>query len=228
MQHIAMVMDGNRRWAKANKLQAFKGHEKGAEAIKTAVNFCLKENIPYLSLYTFSLENFNRSEEEKNYLFSILDKSLKKQLPNFIKNEIHVRFIGDRSFFPKQTLESINETETKTANFNKLNLNFLFCYGARQEILNATKIIAQKVKNNELNPADITPEIFESHFWMAGIPNPEIIVRTGGENRLSNFLIYQAAYSELIPLDICWPEISENILLQCKERFDSIKRNFGK
>ncbi|HBS48484.1 TPA: di-trans,poly-cis-decaprenylcistransferase [Candidatus Dependentiae bacterium] len=228
MQHLAMIMDGNRRWAKANKLQVFKGHEKGAEAIKTAVNFCLKENIPYLSLYTFSLENFNRSEEEKNYLFSILAKRLRERLPYFIENEVRVRFIGERSFFPQQTLEFINEAETKTANFNKLNLNFLFCYGSRQEILNATQIIAHKVKNNELDPKDITAKMFESNFWMAGVPDPEIIIRTGGENRLSNFLIYQGAYSELMPLDICWPEISENILLQCKERFDSIKRNFGK
>jgi len=227
MQHLAMIMDGNRRWAKTRSFNALKGHTQGAQALKIAVSFCLENKIPYLSLYTFSLENFNRSEEEKNHLFNLLSDSLEKNLNDFIKNEIRVRFIGDRSYFPSQTKSAISKVEKATENFTNLNLSFLFCYGAKQEILHAVKNIASQVKNNSLNIDEITDETIQKNLWTNELPNPDLIIRTGGDVRLSNFLLYQSAYSEFIFLNYMWPEISKEILNDCLVKFNNIKRNFG-
>ncbi len=228
MQHLAMIMDGNRRWARKNRLSsASLGHKKGVDSVKIAVEFCLKKNIKYLSLYMFSLENFNRSEEEKNYIFNLLDSTLKDNLPEFIKNNISVRFVGDRSYFPKSVVSTINLVEKETFNLKKLFLNFLFCYGARQEIVSSVKKIAKKVKDGLLNIDDINEDTIKNESWLGGIPDPALLIRTGDVCRLSNFLLYQAAYSELIFLECGWPEINEKILQNCVDKFKSIRRNFG-
>jgi len=227
MQHIAMIMDGNRRWAREKKLEAvMMGHRKGIESIKTAVRFCLKNKIKYLSLYTFSLENLKRKEIEKNYLFNLFNQS-KKELTNLVNEGVRVRFIGDKSLFPGVILSTIDEVEAATQKCDKMNLNFLFCYGSQQEMVDAAKKVATKVGKGELSVDDITLDSFRNEMWLGNIPEPEMIIRTGKVARLSNFLLFQAAYSELMFLDCYWPEISESKLQECMDRFYEAKRNFG-
>ncbi len=152
MQHLAIIPDGNRRWATQNKLVSFLGHQRGLDVVKTAIAFCVKNSIKYLSLYTFSLENFRRSETEKNYLFNnLLRDSFLKELPELIKQGVRVRFLGEASLFPEQVREIIDHVETKTKHLTVLNLNLLFCYGATLEITQAVKKIAQQVRDGLLS-----------------------------------------------------------------------------
>lgn len=229
MQHLAMIMDGNRRWAKSRKLKAVTlGHRKGVDTVKTAISFCLKKGIKYLSLYVFSIENFNRPEEEKKYIFNLLVEVLKDGIADFIKQEIRVRFLGERDLFPASVLPTIKKTEEKTKDLDKLHLSFLFCYGAKQEVVYAAKSLAKKVKDGFLNFDDIDENMVQQELWTSELPNPDLIVRTSGISRLSNFLLFQAAYSELMFLDCYWPEINEVRLQQCVDNFYKVQRNFGK
>lgn len=227
MKHLAIVMDGNRRWAKKNQLQALRGHQKGSESIQTAIEVCLQEKIPYLSLYTFSLENFKRSEYELSYLFELIQRESIAQLPLFQEHNIKVRFIGDRSRFPASVIPSIETLETTTANNTALTVNFLFCYGGRQEIAAAARAVAQKVAAGVLLPEQITESILAEHMWMSDSPDPDLIIRTGGAHRLSNFLLYQAAYSELYFLDCFWPDITQELIKGALETYRTAQRNFG-
>jgi len=227
VEHIAFVMDGNRRWAKKRGLLNLNGHKEGANTIRRVVSFCLKNKISYLSLYTFSLENFRRSKEEKSYLFSLIVNETQKGTKQFVENGVRVRFIGDRSVFPDHVLPVCEKIEKDTAHLSRLNLNFLFCYGARQEILNGVKNIAKKVKTGEINQADISDELFEQHLWTSGIPEPDLIVRTGDQVRLSNFLLYQSAYSEFYFFDFMWPDLTEVHLQEVMRDYKNRKRNFG-
>ncbi len=228
MQHLAIIPDGNRRWAKKNKLKSIMGHKTGMDVFKKTIKFCLKKGIEYLSFYTFSLENFNRPEEEKKYLFKLLMDQSMKQLSELKEQGVRVRFIGDRDYFPKDIIPAINRMEEETKDNNKLNLNLLFCYGARREIVHVVKDLAKQVKAGVLNLEDINEEKIKDSLWTAGMPDPELIIRTSKRARLSNFLLYQSAYSEFMFLDIFWPEITEDHLQKCLDDFEGIQRNFGK
>lgn len=227
MHHLAIIMDGNRRWAKQRGLFAWDGHKHGVESIKRALSFCLKNNIPYLSLYTFSLENFKRSEQERSYLFNILANEVVKQLDHFIQYNIRVRFIGDRSLFPQEVRPAIEQVEEYTRHCKALNVQFLFCYGARQEIVASVKHIVQKVKAGLVSEDEISDELIHEHLWTCGIPEPDLIVRTGGAQRTSNFLLYQGAYSELYFLSCFWPDVTDEHLSQACDYFVQCKRNYG-
>lgn len=228
MQHLAIIPDGNRRWAKKNKLKSIMGHRTGMEAFKKTIKFCLKKGIKYLSFYTFSLDNFNRPEEEKKYLFRLLMDQSIKQLPELKEQGVRVRFIGDRDYFPVEMLPSIKQIEDETKDNNKLNLNLLFCYGGQREIVHSVKDLVKKVQAGVLDVEDIDEEKIKNSLWTAGMPDPELIIRTSKRARLSNFLLYQAAYSEFMFLDIFWPEITEDHLQKCLDDFGGIQRNFGK
>lgn len=228
MQHLAIIPDGNRRWAKQNKLKSIMGHKKGLDAVKAAIEFCIKNGVKYLSIYTFSLENFRRSEEEKSYLFKLLVDNFGSQVNDFIKNQIKVKFLGDRSFFPEHIMPTINNVEDSTKDFDKLNLNLLFCYGGKAELVNAAKELAKKVKAGVLDIDQIDEDAISKHLWTYDVPDPDLVIRTSGLSRLSNFLLYQAAYSELMFLDCYWPEITCKHLEQCLDKFNKIKRNYGK
>lgn len=228
MQHLAIIPDGNRRWAAQNKLESVLGHRKGMETVKSAIQVCIKNSIKYLSFYTFSLENFNRSDREKRYLFNLLADGFSQELPDLIANGIRVRFIGERSLFPDSIKKVIDEVEQKTAHLSVLNLNLLFCYGGKAEILAAVKSIAQKVKDGLMDAKDISDDVIHNELWTAGIPNPDLIIRTGGAVRLSNFLLYQSAYSEYSFLHCYWPEVTEEILAGCINTFNQTQRNFGR
>lgn len=227
LTHLACIMDGNRRWAKQRGLVPWYGHKEGVEAVRRVVQFCLEKNIPYLSLYTFSLENFKRSPEENNYLFGLMVNEAEKSLDEFRRRGIRLRFIGDRSLFPAQLTPLLDKAERETATHTKLTLTFLFCYGGRQEIYAAVKDIAHQVASGEVKESDVTPELLDKTLWTGDIPDPDLIIRTGGFSRLSNFLLYKAAYSEFCVLDCLWPDLSEKHLQEAYDNFMECKRNFG-
>ncbi|MBL4587964.1 di-trans,poly-cis-decaprenylcistransferase [Candidatus Babeliales bacterium] len=228
MQHIALIMDGNRRWARNNKLQTVvMGHKKGVEPVKKSVQWSLDHNIKYLSLYAFSLENRGRSEEEKSGIFSVMIDAIESESNELTQKGVSIRFIGDRTLFPDFLREKIEYIESQTSAGTKLHLQVMFFYGGQQEIVAATRALAQKVKEGKISPDDINLESIEKSLWTAGIPDPEIIIRAGGFSRLSNFLPFQSAYSELFFLDVLWPDFNESHLNDCVERFNVIKRKFG-
>jgi undecaprenyl diphosphate synthase len=228
MQHLAIIPDGNRRWAANHKLAAHLGHHKGMKAFQTAIKVCINNGIKYLSFYTFSLENFNRSENEKKYLFSELPSEFLKKLPDLIKNGVKVQFFGDEAFFPAQLRPTINDIQKKTQDLGRLNLNLLFCYGGRQELVFAARKLAQQVVVGQLSVDEISEHHIRNELWTSSMPDPDLIIRTSGIVRLSNFLLFQAAYSEFKFLNCFWPEVSEQILQNCIDEFDKVTRNFGK
>lgn len=228
MKHLAVVMDGNRRWARKNKLDILLGHSKGGlDAAKLTVQFCLDQGITYLSLYTFSVENLKRSEQEKQFLFDLLIKGVNETVNDFVHQGVKVKFIGDWNLFPEHVIASCKELEQKTADCTKLVLNILFCYGARQEIVAAVKTLVTKIKSGLLLEQDVTEKALEQCLWTHGTPEPDLIIRTGGAQRLSNFLLYQAAYSEFCFLNCLWPEITYQDLEQAVSGFKATQRNYG-
>jgi undecaprenyl diphosphate synthase len=228
VKHLAIIMDGNRRWAKQNGFEAFMGHRKGSETAQKVVDYCLTKNITVLSLYLLSIENlYKRSELEKKYLFSLLLDLIEKNLDEYLKKGVQIKFVGDRALFPKEVVNSCIKAEEATKDQTKLQLNFLFCYGGRQEILDATKRIAQQIKTGELKEDQITDELFSKYLWTGNTPDPDLIIRTGKQQRLSNFMPYKSAYSELYFLDLLWPEVQIEDLETAIKHFENQKRNFG-
>ncbi len=228
IKHLACIMDGNRRWAKKQGWLPSDGHREGVRAAQRVVDFCLQQAIPYLSLYTFSLENFRRPHEEQQFLFKILFKELRHQFVKELqKKNVRISFIGDEALFPETVRQECKEIEAMTASADALHVNLLFCYGGRQEIVEGVKKIASHMQEGTLSPAELTDTLFEKYLWTGSMPAPEIIVRTGGAQRLSNFLLFQAAYSELFFLDCLWPELTEGHLTQVLASFQVRQRNFG-
>ena len=226
--HLACIMDGNRRWAQERGMLPWLGTKAGVETAKQVISFCLEANIPYLSLYTFSIENLQRSAQEKNFLFSQLPKLFPTFGDELASLDVNVRFVGDRALFPESLQMFIDETESKTKHCTKLFLQLLFCYGGQQEIIAATQAIAHDVIQNNITPDQITQEQFVKYLWTGNCPAPDVIIRTGKQKRLSNFLLFQAAYAELFFLDILWPDISRSILEEVLQEFSESKRSFGK
>lgn len=227
MKHLACIMDGNRRWARKKHFSLSSGHEQGAKTINVVSQFCLENNIQYLSLYTFSLENLKRSDKEKTFIFNALCQQGEKVLSDCLKQGIRIKFIGCRELFPSVTQSIIQKLEVQTALGTRLQLNLLFCYGGQQEIIHSVKEIIKGVKEGSIHEHDITEELFSRYLWTADTPAPDLIIRTGGAVRLSNFLLYQAAYSEFYFLDCLWPDISYQHLDQAIQYFNQCKRNFG-
>lgn len=220
-------MDGNRRWARQKGWLPWIGHRQGVQAVKLVVDFCLQKNIPYLSLYTFSIENFKRSPQELEYLFDMMLEESDSMLAQYQELGVRVRFLGQRSLFPAKIMPVIERIEQGTMHLCSLNLNFLFCYGGRQEIMGGIKQIIAKVQAGQLNPDELTDELFEQYLWTSGMPEPDMILRTGGVKRLSNFLLYQSAYAELYFLDCLWPELTEQHLEKAMSFFQDTQRNYG-
>lgn len=228
IKHLGCIMSGNRTWAKRQGWLPVMGYKYGLQAIRRVLDFCLKKKIAYVSLYTFSIENFKRPEDEKNYLFEVLaQQEFNKMLEEAIEKEVCIKFIGDRSLFPKSVSKMFAQAEERTALFKNLTVNFLFCYGGRQEIVHAAKAIAHKIKAGLLQEDAITAELFAQNLWTQAIPDVDLIIRPDGEKRLSNFLLYQSAYAELYFLDCMWPGLSETHLDDAWNYYASVKRNFG-
>jgi undecaprenyl diphosphate synthase len=227
MKHLACIMDGNRRWAKQRGKLSVEGHKEGVETVKRAVRFCIDKKIQYLTLYTFSLENFKRPEVEKIYLFDLIATQAQRFIDLCGKDAVRIRFVGDRSLFPSSTVAACERIERDTAHGNALTVNILFCYGGQQEIVAGVKSIVSDIQRGALSPDDIDVTLFKKHLWMDNTPEPELIIRTGGYKRLSNFLLFHAAYSELYFLDCMWPDLTENELEKAVEYYEQTQRNMG-
>lgn len=223
ISHLALIMDGNRRWAKKNNMFAWLGHEQGAKTVEMVLKYCIDQKISYVSLYTFSLENFKRSDQEVSYLFSLINQSTSR-IDEFVKAGIQIRFVGNLALLPTQTQTACATIEKATLDGKVLQCNFLICYGGQQEILSAvTKI----VQDSACAVPDVTIEKFKSNLWLGNIPDPEVIIRTGGIKRLSNFLLFQAAYSEIRFLDVLWPDLTQDQLHQTLLEAVAANKNFG-
>ncbi len=227
-EHLAIIMDGNGRWALAKKRPRSYGHLKGTRVAKRIITACSRRGIKYLTLYAFSTENWFRPEREVNLLMTILQRYLKKETNNLIKENIRLRVIGDLNRLPVATQEIVNDSLLKTSHCTGLELIFAISYGSRQEILSAVQRIAQKVKENKITVDSLNEDLFEEHLFTVNIPDPDLIIRTSGEMRLSNFLLWQAAYSEFYFSDTLWPNFTELELDRALSEFACRNRRFGK
>ena len=227
-QHVAIIMDGNRRWAKKRLLPSAAGHKKGVEALRATLKACAKFGIKYLTVYAFSTENWKRDKEEVEFLMSLLAKTIVKEVPEFIENDIKLTFIGDRKSLSSDIVDVLEFGEKETTNCKTLNLQIAFNYGSKMEITNAVKELCLKVKNGELSVDEITEDSISKNLYTANIPDPDLLIRTGGEKRISNYLLWQAAYSEIYVTDIFWPEFDEKALADAIIEFQSRNRRFGK
>ena len=229
-KHVAIIMDGNGRWAKAHNKSRSYGHRIGSENVIKIVEACCELNIKYLTLYAFSTENWRRPEEEKKALFKLLKEFYKKEIKRLISNNILVKHIGDIEAFPKDTVKTIKETESETAEKCKnpiLTVILALNYGFRDEMKNAVKNICKDIKNEIINIDDIDETLISNYLYTKNIPAPDFIIRTSGENRLSNFLMYQASYSELYFTNILWPDFSKEDFKNSIEEYSNRVRRFG-
>lgn len=225
-KHIAIILDGNRRWAKLNGLTTPQGHKEGAENLRRIARYANKIGIQYMTVYAFSTENWKRAAEE----VSAIMKLIKFFISDFVKNSksnVKLKIIGRRKDMPKDILEEIEKAEEKTKYNTGMVLNIAFNYGGRDEIVNATRIISEKVKNAELNIEDINEELVSNHLYTAGQPDPDLLIRTSGEERISNFLPWQIAYSEFEFTSKYWPEYSEKDLIKSIQTYQNRNRRFG-
>ena len=220
-------MDGNRRWARTHGYKPWIGHQYGAQTVKKVIEFCREKKIPTLSLYAFSTENLKRSALEQNFLFSLLVQEAKKNLDEFIAKGIKVTFVGDESLYPESVLDTIATIHEKTKHLKTLTINTLFCYGGQQEIVSGVKRVVQAVQNDQFSLDQLTEKTFSNFLWTKESPEPDLIIRTGGRQRLSNFLLYQAAYSELYFLDCLWPELEKTDLENALAYYMKVTRNYG-
>ncbi len=226
-KHIAVIMDGNGRWAQKKGLPRFAGHKKGAEALALFLNEVQKLNIKYVTVFAFSSENWSRPKEEILALMNLLRQTLKENIIKADQNNIKYNFIGNLDKINKDILEQIRLLEKKTANKNGLFFNIALSYGGREEIIFATKKIAEKVKNNTLNINEISEDIFAQNLYNPGQPYPDLLIRTSGEKRISNFLLWQLAYTEMVFLDTLWPDFSAKDLDMAIIEFQKRERRFG-
>jgi len=231
LEHIAIILDGNRRWASENDLNPWLGHKRGAETVEQLLDWCEKLDVKFLTLYTFSTENFRRSPQEIEEIMRIAEEKFSKLLTDerIHRNKVHVKVIGRVNLLPDSLRQLIAEVEKATANYDKQFLNFAFAYGGRAEIVDAAKMIAEKVKNGELRLDDVDENTFEKYLYTAHMPkqDPDVIIRTSGEERLSGFLLWQSAYSELAFLDVYWPDFRFIDLLRVVRTFQRRKRRYG-
>lgn len=223
-KHIVLFPDGNRRWAKEKGLKSLEGHMQGYKNLLDFSEWCKNRGVKVLTAFGFSTENWNRTEEEVNYLMKLLEKCLVDNLETYEKEGTRVRVIGQRDRLPEPLKEAIKTTEEKTKDNDKLFLNLAISYGGKWDILNAVKkIVEEKIPAEKIDEA-----LFESYLSTAGLPNPDLVIRAGGEKRMSNFVLWQAAYSELYFSPKLWPDFSEKDLDQALEEFDRRQRRFGK
>ncbi len=227
LQHIAVIMDGNRRWAKLHNLPSAFGHKKGVDSLKKVVRACDDFGIKYLTVYAFSTENWHRTKEEVSFLMDLLAKTLGDELDELHQNNVVIRFLGDISQLSKKLQDVVSNAEEKTKNNSGVNLQIAFNYGARDEILKAVKSISKKVLDKKLNIDDITEDTISNELYTKDIPNPDLLIRTGGEKRISNYLLWQIAYSEILVVDEFWPEFDKNSLAKAVEEFNLRNRRFG-
>ncbi|QOW11340.1 isoprenyl transferase [Kaistella flava (ex Peng et al. 2021)] len=227
-KHVAIIMDGNGRWAKSRGKERTFGHKHAIQAVRNAVNACNEINIPYLTLYTFSSENWNRPEDEVSTLMGLISETLLLEAEDIFSKGLRMHIIGDIKKLPELVQEQLMQLVEITKDNKRGNLILALSYGSQKEILNAVKEISAQVKSGELNEEDITEEVFESHLYTKDLPPVDLLIRTSGEVRISNFLLWQIAYAELQFLDILWPDFGKEDFFKCIYDYQNKERRFGK
>ncbi len=225
-KHIGIIMDGNGRWAKKRLLPRNMGHKKGAEVFQDITRYCNELGVKSVTFYAFSTENWKRPLEEVSGIMSLLKEYLITAF-DYEKENNRVIFLGDKSAFNKDLQDLMNEIEEKTKNRDGMILNIALNYGSRNEILNATKLISKEIKDGKLKEEDITEELFSSFLYTKNQADPDFILRPSGEKRISNFLLWQSAYSEFIYMDVLWPDFTRKDLDKAIEEFNNRNRRFG-
>lgn len=225
--HVAIIMDGNGRWAKARGLPRPLGHRAGIEAARRTIAAAVKQRVGYLTLYSFSSENWRRPASEIGELMGLLRTYLRSELANLHKEGVRVRIIGDRKKLPADIVEMIARAEDLTQDNAKLTLTLALNYGGRQEIAAAARGLANAVERGELKADAIDEHVFESFLFTGGTPDPDLVIRTSGEKRISNFLLWQSAYAEYVFMDVLWPDFSDEHLAQAIEEFSRRDRRYG-
>jgi len=225
--HIAIIMDGNGRWAKKRGLPRVAGHKKGVETVRDMVQACSEIGIKYLTLYTFSTENWKRPQEEVTTLMRLIVKSLKNETDELNANNVKLTTIGDTSSLPAVVQEELLQAVVKTGSNTGLVLNLALSYSGRWELINAIKNISKQVKENKISISDIDEKIVAANLETRSIPDPDLLIRSGGEFRISNFLLWQLAYSELFISDVMWPEFKARHLFDAIDNYQNRERRFG-
>lgn len=227
-QHVAIIMDGNGRWARRRHLPRHAGHKSGVQATRLVVEECARRGVAVLTVFAFSSENWRRPKTEVGMLMELFVSTLQREAERLQKNQVRMRFIGDRNAFSKKLQEQIRVAEQRTAANRGLALNIAANYGGRWDISEAARRLAQQVERGELRAGDITPERFAQHTALADLPEPDLFIRTGGEQRISNFLLWQLAYTELYFTDCLWPDFDSTELERAFEAYRARQRRFGR
>ncbi|GCL41213.1 isoprenyl transferase [Anabaena sp. FACHB-1250] len=227
-RHVAVIMDGNGRWAKRQGLPRIVGHKAGVNALKDLLHCCKDWGIKALTAYAFSTENWKRPQEEVEFLMTLFQRVLRQELREMVEENVQIQFVGDLSALPKALQMEISRSMAETKDNRSILLTIATNYGGRQEILQACVAIAQKVKEGLLKPEEISEEVFESHLYTAGIGDPDLLIRTSGEMRLSNFLLWQMAYGEIYISDALWPDFNRSEFHRALSAYQQRERRFGK
>lgn len=226
-EHVAIIMDGNGRWAQKRGLPRLWGHKAGLEAVRRIVKIAPQHNIKYLTLYAFSTENWRRPRPEVEGLFALLQEYVNKETPELVRQGVKVRFLGERSDLSNSAVRVMSYCEEQTANCSGLYLNIALNYGGRQDIVQAVRKIASRVEAGELKAADIKAADIEAELFTHGLPDPDLLIRTSGEQRLSNFLLWQLAYTEIYVTPLLWPDFTEEDLQAALSAYRQRERRFG-
>ena len=226
--HIAIIMDGNGRWAKARGLERSEGHKEGVNSVRKVVEAATKSGVKYLTIYAFSTENWNRPAEEVDALMNLMVYAISKETPDLIKNGVKIIAIGDVNRLPENTLNALRKCEQDTAGCGNLTLLLALSYSSKWEISNALRLIAKDICDNKINVENIDENLVSNYLTTKNIPNPDLLIRTGGEKRISNFLLWQTAYSEFYFTDTFWPDFREEQLYEAIMEYQNRERRFGK
>ena len=228
IKHVAIIMDGNGRWAQQHGHERTFGHEQGVEAVRSVTEGATEMGIPYLTLYTFSTENWNRPKEEVDMLMRLLTRVIAKEVDTFMKNGVRLLTTGRLDTLPENCQRSMREAEELTANNKNTTLILVLSYSGRSELVDTAKQIARKAANGQLNPDDIDESTIQQHLYHPEIPDVDLLIRTGGELRISNFLLWEIAYAELFFSPIMWPDFRKEHLREILDQFSHRERRFGK
>ena len=228
LRHIAVIMDGNGRWARNRGLERFLGHRKGTQATIDAVEVGVNLKLEHMTLYVFSSENWGRPSKEVDYLMGLLIEMVIKEIPDLMEKNVKLIVIGDMNRIPEKPRAKLQEAIDVTANNTGMQLNLAISYGARQEIVHAVKAVAADVAAGKIKVDDIDENVFARNLYLKGAPDPDLIIRTGGEFRLSNYLLWQAAYSEFYVTDTLWPDFTKEEFMKAVEFYKTRQRRFGK
>ena len=227
VRHIAMIMDGNGRWAESHNKPRIEGHRNGAHTVRMVVQECVRVGVRYLTLYAFSTENWRRPKEEVQALMQLLHFHLLSEIDELHQHGVRVRIMGDRSRLAPDVREAIERAEVFTEKNEKLDLILAISYGGRQEIVDAVRAIADKVKAGELSSEDIEEDTVTGHLYLPGVPDPDLLIRTSNESRISNFLLWQMAYTEIVISPFHWPDFSKECFYDCLRQYSTRHRRFG-